>query len=81
MPTQEVPLVAVPIPAPVETLAMREAEKEAPLTEAEALRARNECTCVALPISDIEALVKSRGGRDLDLENCWQEWHELRGHS
>lgn len=77
----EDPMVPVPVPPLVEVLSWIEQEKGRPLTKEEVLKARDECVCMMMPVSARSALEKSRGGRDLDLENCWEEWCSLSANS
>ena len=71
-------LVITPIPALVTILLRKEREKGAPLSEEEVLAIRDSAACIALPISEKAALEESRGYRDLDTENVWQDWQVAR---
>lgn len=74
----EKPLEIVFIPALAPLLVRAEKLKGAPLSEAEVLRIRDDAACVVVPPAQKEALEQKRGYRDLDPENCWAEWGELR---
>lgn len=69
-------IVFVPALAPL--LLRAEQLKGAPLTEHEVLRLRDHATCVTMTPEQATHLEDSRGYRDLDPENCWAEWQELR---
>jgi hypothetical protein len=71
-------LVPLFIPALVAILAHREAKKGTPLTEEEVLEIRDKATCVMVPASTIPAMVATRGYEDVDPENCWAQWQEVR---
>jgi hypothetical protein len=71
-------LVITPIPALVTILLRKEKEKGAPLSEEEVLAIRDNAACIALPISEQAALEESRGYRDLDTDNVWQDWQVAR---
>lgn len=68
------PLVPIPIPALIALLIRREDDKGAALTEDEALDVRDNAVCMMMPLSDQRALNRSRGYRDIDPDNLWQEW-------
>ncbi|MCC3313339.1 hypothetical protein [Nocardia africana] len=68
------PLVPIPIPALIALLIRREDDKGAALTEDEVLDVRDNALCMMMPLSDQRALDRSRGYRDIDPDNLWQEW-------
>lgn len=74
----EDPLVPTPIPALGEILWMLEQQKGSALTREEVLQARDTAVCIMLPLSKKEALDERRGFRDIDPENCWEEWLIVR---
>ena len=78
MADQESGLVVTPIPPLVDVLSIKEREKGAPLTEAEVLDIRDKAVCVALPASERAAMDKARGYADLDPDNVWEHWQEVR---
>jgi hypothetical protein len=49
-----------------------------PLTEHEVNEIRDQSSCVMLPISMKPKMDESRGYVDIDPENCWNEWQQLR---
>jgi hypothetical protein len=72
------PLVPVPIPPLRVLLLDLERQKGAPLTKAEVLDVRDKCVCMMMPLSGREKMAESRGYRDIDPENCWDEWLAFR---
>lgn len=70
----------VPIFMPALAHLLREAEqvKGSPLTRAEVLQTRDQGTCMMLRSSAALELEEKRGFRDIDPENCWEEWQTLR---
>ena len=71
-------LIIYPVPSLVSTLLNREEAKGRPLTEAEVLEIRDQCPSIAMP-ADVAAKVDAeRGYKDIDPENCWEEWQEVR---
>jgi hypothetical protein len=71
-------LVIYPIPSLVATLLNREQAKGSPLTQAEVIEIRDSCTSVALPIAVAEKMDSERGYKDIDPEQCWEQWQEAR---
>lgn len=67
-------LVITPIPPLVAVLLNMEQAKGSALNEVEVLKARDAAACIALPIDAHAKLVKSRGYKDIDPENVWEEW-------
>ncbi|WP_420113523.1 hypothetical protein [Pseudactinotalea sp.] len=59
---------------------LRSAEQAAgrTLTEVEVLGIRDAATCIALDPSVAEAMTAARGYQDIDPENCWAEWQQVR---
>ncbi|OCF84418.1 hypothetical protein AW168_01900 [Nocardia brasiliensis] len=51
-----------------------EEDKGSDLTEAELLDARDNAPAMMLPLSMRHVMDESRGYRDIDPENLWQEW-------
>lgn len=72
------PLVPTPVPALAVLLLNLEKQKGSPLTEAEALEARDKAACIMLPLSQKRAMDQARGYRDIDPENVWEEWLAIR---
>jgi len=71
-------LVITPMPALCVILLNLEKAGERPLTESAVLAARDAAVCMAVPRSMRDAMDAARGYRDLDLENAWQDWLELK---
>jgi hypothetical protein len=72
-------IVLVPMPALVAILLHAERTKGTPLTEAEVLRIRDECACVALGTVAAQMMAEKRGYDDIDPENAWEDWQAVRG--
>lgn len=71
-------LCVVFIPALSVALQSAETNKGSPLTESEALKVRDQATCVAVPFDVALDMENERGFRDLVAEDCWNEWQRLR---
>ena len=73
-------MAVVPMFMPALAHLLRQAEqaKGSPLTHAEVLQVRDNGACVMLRASAALELEEKRGFRDIDPENCWQEWQALR---
>ncbi len=76
--TPEERLIPVIMPSLAAILSDAEQKKGSPLTEAEVVRIRDAAPCVILRESAVAALEEKRGYRDIDPDNCWQEWQHLR---
>ncbi len=76
----EPPMAVVPMFMPALAHLLREAErvKGSPLTRAEVLAVRDKGACVMLRATAALELEDKRGFRDIDPENCWEEWQSLR---
>ena len=70
----------VPTFIPALALLLRQAEeaKGSPLTRAEVLQVRDKGTCMMLRSSVALEMEEKRGFRDIDPEDCWEEWQTLR---
>jgi len=70
----------VPTFIPALALLLRQAEqaKGSPLTRAEVLQVRDKGTCMMLRSSIALEMEEKRGFRDIDPEDCWEEWQTLR---
>jgi hypothetical protein len=55
-----------------------ERQKGSPLTYDEVIRIRDNAICVMVSEESLRAMEESRGYRDIDPENCWNEWQALR---
>jgi hypothetical protein len=71
-------LVIYPVPSLIATLLNRERAKGSPLTEAEVLKIRDNCPSVAVPIDVAQQIDADRGYKDIDPEQCWEQWLEAR---
>ena len=71
-------LIIFPIPSLVATLLNRERAKGSPLTEQEVIQIRDACPARALRPEDVRKIEERRGYKDIDPENCWEEWQETR---
>ncbi|WP_394517406.1 hypothetical protein [Pantoea sp. SGAir0175] len=66
------------VPPLITLLLNRESEKGSPLTEDEVNNIRDDATAISLDSETALAMMKSRGYRDIDPENCWAEWLAFR---
>lgn len=66
------------IPSLAALLTRAEELKGEPLTQAEVLAIRDEAPCMTMRESVALDLEDSRGYADLDPENAWEEWCEMR---
>jgi len=71
-------LVIFCIPSLVALLLNRENAKGSSLTEQEVLEIRNNATAVALPPEAAARIEAERGYKDIDPDNCWEEWQRVR---
>lgn len=71
-------LVIYPMPSLVATLLNREQAKGSPLTEAEVIEIRDGCHSIAVPIEVPAKMDAERGYQDIDPEQCWEQWQEVR---
>ena len=71
-------LVPVFIPALGAILIHAEDRKGSPLTEAQAIAIRDRAAVIMLEAQDARKMEESRGYRDVDPENLWQDWQKLR---
>jgi hypothetical protein len=71
-------LIICPVPSLVATLLNHERTKGEPLTEQEVIQIRDACPSVALRPEQVRAIADRRGYKDIDPENCWEEWQEVR---
>lgn len=72
-------LVITFVPPLIVLLLAAERSKGRPLTEDEVLDVRDNATAVVLSRSIAEASAQGRGYDDLDPEQCWEQWQEVRG--
>jgi hypothetical protein len=71
-------LVICPVPSLVATLLNRERTKGSPLTKEEVIQIRDNCEAIAVPRDVARQMDESRGYRDINPENCWEEWQQAR---
>lgn len=75
---KEQKLVPVFMPALVALLLRAEESKGEPLTEQEVIAIRDEANCVMMPAARAKKQEESRGYPDVDPENCWEDWQQMR---
>ena len=78
MADSEDPLVPVFVPSLAVMLLEEEELRGRPLTEREVLAIRDQTTIVLVPKSQAKKMDDSRGHPDLDPEECWPQYLELR---
>ena len=66
------------IPSLVAILIDAEKTKGSPLTENEVISIRDSSTTMEIALELLPTFEESRGYRDIDPENCWNEWQEIR---
>jgi hypothetical protein len=66
------------MPALVALLTRAEQLKGQPLTEAEALRIRDNAICATVTPAQAQSLAEERGYDDIDPEDCWAQWQQVR---
>jgi len=71
-------LVFLFIPALVAVLAREENDMGRPLTRVEVESIRDRCNCVMSPRDVAETVRDERGYDDIDPDNAWAEWQEIR---
>jgi hypothetical protein len=65
------------IPSLASVLLAAEKQKGNALTEEEAINIRDTSNCVAVTVEMFLKAEESRGYKDIDPENCWEEWCEM----
>lgn len=71
-------LVQIFNPSLAALLLAAENDKGSPLTEDEVIAIRNSATVMMVPEESAAEMSKKRGYKDIDPDNCWKEWCELR---
>lgn len=66
------------IPSLVSILKAAEDNKGKPLTETEVIDIRDSAICITVSLNAFQSVEESRGYNDIDPENCWNEWSEIR---
>lgn len=76
--SDSVDLVIYPMPSLVATFLNREEALGRPLTEAEVTEIRDSCPSVTVPIDVVDKIDAERGYKDIDPEQCWEQWQVAR---
>lgn len=71
-------LVQVFMPSLAALLIVAEKRRRRPLTEKEVTAIKNTTTVMMLIAEAAQKLDEQRGYKDINPENCWDEWQELR---
>jgi hypothetical protein len=71
-------LAPVFIPALVALLIHAEEQIGAPLTRNQVLAIRDDANCMMLPPAAKVAMDQKRGYVDIDPEQCWEQWSNVR---
>ena len=71
-------LIPVFMPSLVAILLRREQDKGSPLTEDEVIAIRDKSTAVMTPRPVAVKIAEQRGYDDIDPEDCWAQWQEIR---
>ena len=75
---KEEKLLLVHVPALVAVLINAEDQKGSALTEQEVIEIRDTLQCIAMPLDVAEKVAEERGYSDIDPENVWQEWLQVK---
>lgn len=76
--TENEQLTANFVPLLGQMLALGEEQKGSRLTEKEVIAIRDKAPCIMVPSEVARALEEKRGFRDVNPENCWADWNQLR---
>ena len=71
-------LVPIFMPALSAVLLSAEDNKGEPLTYDEVIQIRDESPCIMMRVEHAHQLAESRGFDDIDPQNCWYDWQQLR---
>jgi hypothetical protein len=71
-------VILVHVPTLVAVLINAEEKKGSALTQQEVLDIRDSSQCIAMPIDVAEKVADERGYSDIDPENAWNEWQNIR---
>lgn len=71
-------LIPIFMPSLASLLLNSERSKGAPLTHEEVMSIRDNGVCMMIRQSVARKMEESRGYRDVDPENCWEDWNALR---
>jgi uncharacterized protein YegJ (DUF2314 family) len=78
MASEDEALVPVCIPALSAVLLHAEDQKGKPLSYDEVIRIRDASPCMMMRAADARKMAESRGYQDIDPENCWYDFQNLR---
>lgn len=62
------------MPSLLSLLFLAEKNKGMPLTKEEVVRIRDNAVCITISSDRLKKLEDNRGYKDIDPENCWEEW-------
>ncbi len=71
-------LVPVFMPPLVTVLEQRERQKGSPLVKEEVIAICGKSVVMMMRSSIADQMAQKRGYRDIDPQNCWQEWQRSR---
>jgi len=71
-------IVITPVPSLIATLLCAELDKKSPLTREEVESITDKCPCIAMPRYALDEVERARGYIDIDPENAWARWQEVR---
>jgi len=71
-------IIPVFIPSLISILYNAEKEKGSYLTEDEVYILRDKSAAIMMEVSDAHALAEKRGYKDINPENAWKQWVEIR---
>ena len=71
-------LIITHVPALITILLAKEEEKAAPLTKEEVAHIRDTAECIAMPKYARKMVDESRGYLDIDPEQAWEQWQDIR---
>ena len=66
------------IPSLIDELSYFEKAKGSPLTEQEVLEIRDKGVTITLPPDEAAKVETARGYKDINPDNCWEEWQRAR---
>lgn len=75
---QSEPLTAWFVPSLAATLLDRERKKGSPLSRSEVIRIRDAAPTILVSPGALEELIKRRGYLDINPDDAWREWQQLR---
>ncbi len=78
MTTDDEQLIPVFMPALSAVLLSAEDKKGEPLSYDEVIRIRDDSPCIMMRVDHMHKMAESRGYHDIDPEDCWYGWQQLR---